>query len=303
MAHNDFKRYVWLIDLLNNVDGATFQDINDAWQDEPELNPEGKELPLRTFYNHMAAIKEVFDITIERSKADGKYRVAIDGSRNLGRMKNALMSTLSLNNVVGQYKNLEGRILYESDPLVYPKWMSCILHAMNYGKRIRLDYKKYGDDHASSRELSPYCLKMFKRRWYLLALDGKTLKTFALDDRTVNVNEINKSFDFPDDFDADVYFRDTFGIRRASPKRVLIKAYGQEVDYLRSVPLHLSQKELETADGYSLFSLNVGIDAWEFIQEILSRGDRIEVLEPLSLRQSIAAKIEEMRSLYAEHGQ
>lgn len=30
MAYNDFKRYVWLIDLLNNVDGASFQDINDA---------------------------------------------------------------------------------------------------------------------------------------------------------------------------------------------------------------------------------------------------------------------------------
>ena len=73
MAHNDFKRYVWLIDLLNNVDGASFQDINDAWQDEPELNPEGKELPLRTFYNHLTAIKNVFDITYNTFELKKRY--------------------------------------------------------------------------------------------------------------------------------------------------------------------------------------------------------------------------------------
>lgn len=303
MAHNDFKRYVWLVDLLNNVDGASFQDINDAWQDEPELNPEGKELPLRTFYNHLTAIKSIFDITIERTRTDGKYRVAIDDNQFSGRMKKVLMSTLSLNNVVDQYKNLKGRVLYESEPFIYPEWMSRILHAMNYGRMIRLEYRKYGEERSSSRELSPYCLKMFKRRWYLLAQQGKTLKTFALDDRTRNVKELDKTFGFPDDFDADSYFQDTFGIRKASPKRVILKAYGQEVDYLRSTPLHSSQKELETSDGYSLFSLNVGIDAWEFIQEILSRGDRIEVLEPLSLRQCIAAKIEGMRDRYAEFWQ
>ena len=249
MAHNDFKRYVWLVDLLNNVDGASFQDINDAWQDEPELNPEGKELPLRTFYNHLTAIKSIFDITIERTKIDGKYRVAIDENQFSGRMKRVLMSTLSLNNVVDQYKNLYGRILYESEPFIYPEWMSRILHAMNYGRMIMLEYRKYGEERSSSRELSPYCLKMFKRRWYLLALQGKTLKTFALDDRTRNVKELDKTFGFPDDFDADSYFQDTFGIRKASPKRVILKAYGQEADYLRSAPLHPSQKELEASDA------------------------------------------------------
>ena len=39
MAYIDYKRYVWLIDLVNNFDGVTFDDIDEAWQDEPELNP------------------------------------------------------------------------------------------------------------------------------------------------------------------------------------------------------------------------------------------------------------------------
>ena len=49
MAHNDFKRYVWLIALLYNSGGASFKDIDLDWQDQPELNPEGEPLPNRTF--------------------------------------------------------------------------------------------------------------------------------------------------------------------------------------------------------------------------------------------------------------
>ena len=46
MAHNDFKRYVWLIALLYNSGGASFKDIDLDWQDQPELNPEGEPLPI-----------------------------------------------------------------------------------------------------------------------------------------------------------------------------------------------------------------------------------------------------------------
>ena len=49
MAYLDFKRYVWLIDLLNNFDGVSFNHIDEAWQDAKDLNPEGKPLPLKTF--------------------------------------------------------------------------------------------------------------------------------------------------------------------------------------------------------------------------------------------------------------
>ena len=76
MAHNDFKRYIWLIDLLSRVDGTSFADIDDTWQDDPILNPEGTTLPKRSFYNHIDAIKEIFDLEISLFRGDGKYRVS-----------------------------------------------------------------------------------------------------------------------------------------------------------------------------------------------------------------------------------
>ena len=302
MAQNDFKRYVWLIDLLNNFDGVSFHDIDDAWQDEPELNPNGDPLPLRTFYNHMAAIKSIFDIEIKRSKKDGKYHVTLVNGAGAGQMQKSLMSLLSLKSSVDQYKNLSGRVQYEEEPHMYPDKMRQILYAMSHGKIIRLEYKKYGDNKVSVRSLAPYCLRMFKRRWYLLAKEGASLKTFALDDRTLGVEVTGTGFELPRDFSPD-YFNNTFGIRSSPPKRVVLKAYGSEVDYLRSAPLHPSQKEEETGEGYSVFSLFVGIDAWEFYQEILSRGDRLEILEPKTLRKALYDRIEEMRERYAEFWQ
>lgn len=303
MAYNDFKRYVWLIETLNRNDGVTFEDLNSIWQDEPELNPKEEPLPQKTFYNHIKAVKEIFDITIKLNRKDGKYRVVVDDNEYSGSMQRALMATLSLNGTVERYKDLEGRILYEEEPYVYPEWMRQIVHAMKYNHKIRLDYRKYGEQTITHRELCPYCLKMFRRRWYLLAQDGKALKTFALDNRTLGVTELKKQFEFPKDFDAEAFFHDAFGIRNGKPTEVHVKAIQKEADYWRSAPLHPSQKEIETTDDYAVFSLNVNIDAWEFVQELLSRGNRIEVLKPAGLRRLMAMRIEEMRALYAEFWQ
>ena len=303
MAHNDFKRYVWLIALLYNSGGASFKDIDLDWQDQPELNPEGEPLPNRTFNNHRISIKEIFGFSIEYSSKDKKYHISDD--LYSGRMQQALllMSSLSLWNNKDSYEKMAGRILYEEEPFVYPKFMRRIISAMDNDKMIALDYMRYGDRKANRRKLAPYCLKMFKRRWYLLAKEGDGLKTFCLDNRTRDVKVRDEKYEFPNDFNPEEYFKDAYGIRTASAKEVVLKAYGQEADYLRSAPIHPSQKETETGKDYAIFTLHVGTNAWEFYQEILSRGNRLEVLEPASLRKDIAERIEEMRERYAEFWQ
>lgn len=294
MAHNDFKRYIWLIELLNRVDGASFADIDDAWQDDPLLNPVGEPLPVRTFYNHIKAIKEIFDLEITQSKGDRKYRV----SNYYGRVQEEIVSYLSLNATINRYKDLRGRLLGEEEPLVDQRYLQLLCQAMHEGKQVRLEYKKYADRCSRARTLSPYCLKIFKRRWYLLAKEGDYLKTFALDDRTVGIEMLDETSDYAEDFDVEAYFRDTFGVLKSPARNVIVKAYGHEADYWRSSPVHPSQQEIETENDYAVFSLKVGTDAWEFVQELLSRGDRIEVLKPQSLRKEMALCIEKMQRRY-----
>ncbi len=299
MAYNDFKRYVWLVDSLSHSDGLSFAELDEIWQDAKDDNPTGEPLPVRTFYNHIKAIRNIFGIKIEMSKGDHRYRIVPDEDVYADRMQKELMSVLSLNRTVELFKGLQSRILYEKEPFIYPEWMRTIVYAMNNGQKIWLEYQSYEADKPSKKSLSPYCIKMFKRRWYLLAKGENGLRTYALDDRTKGVEVLPSKFVLPEGFDAEAQFKDAFGIRISPPKRVVLKAYGSEVNYLRSAPLHPSQKEEETGDGYAVFSLFVGIDAWEFYQEILSRGNRLEVLAPKTLREDIAKQIEEMRQRYA----
>lgn len=260
------------------------------------LNPVGEPLPVRTFYNHIKAIKEIFDLEITQSKGDRKYRV----TNYYGKVQEEIVSYLSLNATINRYKDLRGRVLGEEEPRVDQHYLQLICQAMHEWKKVRLGYKKYGETYSKDRILYPYCLKMFKRRWYLLAKEGEYFKTFALDDRSSGIGILDEASVYPDDFDARTYFRDTFGIRNAPPRNVIVKAYGHEADYWRSCPLHPSQQEIETGKDYALFSLKVVTDAWEFVQELLSRGDRIEVLKPVSLRKEITRVIEGMKGRYAE---
>lgn len=67
--------------------------------------------------------------------------------------------------------------------------------------------------------------------------------------------------------------------------------------FLRSLPLHHSQKEVETNEDFSIFTYQLCIER-DFISEILSNGTDIEVLEPQLLREEVSATIRKMLGKY-----
>ena len=66
---------------------------------------------------------------------------------------------------------------------------------------------------------------------------------------------------------------------------------------IRSLPLHSSQEEVETHRDHSIFAYNLAPD-YDFKQDILSFGDTVEVLEPLSLRESISLIVSNLKDKY-----
>ena len=104
----------------------------------------------------------------------------------------------------------------------------------------------------------------------------------------------------PEGLDAKAWFQSLYGVRKyddMKPQQVLLKVYGKQVRYFRSLPLHSSQEEIETHKGYSVFAYNLAPD-YDFKQDILSFGDTVEVLEPLSLRNSIAETVKMLNDRY-----
>ena len=111
---------------------------------------------------------------------------------------------------------------------------------------------------------------------------------YALD-RMLSVEVLPDTFKLPTDLDAKAWFQSLYGIRKyddMKPQQVILKVYGKQVRYFRSLPLHSSQEEIETHKGYSVFAYNLAPD-YDFKQDILSFGDTVEVLEPASLRASV----------------
>ena len=125
----------------------------------------------------------------------------------------------------------------------------------------------------------------------------KVIRRFGLD-RIKSIEIQDAKFKYPKEFSPEGYFQDFFGVfHDAEPLTIRLKAYNEKPNYLRSLPLHHSQHEIETNIDYTIFEYNIA-PTYDFIQEILSHGNQLEVISPESFRKQIKAIIQEMHDFY-----
>jgi len=293
MAKNFFKRYIWLVDLINRRKYVSFKEINEAWMRSP-LNETGDPLSERTFFNHKDAIAGMFGIEILNDRSLGFYI----GRSDVGSDETSdwMLHTLCLNNVLHENADMKDRILMEKVPSS-ERFLTDIISAMRDFRVIRLCYQSFRHPEPFCFNVRPYCVKYFKQRWYLLGDSDLGLRIYSLD-RFVDMEELEEHFEIPKGFDAEEYFGNYFGvIIGEEPEDVKIRVVPDQVKYFRTLPLHGSQRETVQEDGSSVFSYHIA-PTFDFVQEILSHGADVEVLEPAELRESIADIIAGMASRY-----
>ena len=174
---------------------------------------------------------------------------------------------------------------------------------MKDGKAIEMTYQSYTRTEPNTFTAHPYCLKLFKQRWYLLARSENYdySRIYSLD-RILYVEELNKPSVLPKDFDAADFFSRYFGIIISSDvpvQTVELKVDADQVMYFRSLPLHPSQTETETNGEYSIFQYRL-VPTFDFRQEILRHGPSVEVLSPADLREEVRADIKAMLNHYEQ---
>ena len=293
MAKNFFKRYIWLVDLINRRKYVSFKEISEAWMRSP-LNETGDPLSERTFFNHKDAIAGMFGIEILNDRSLGFYI----GRSDVGSDETSdwMLHTLCLNNVLHENADMKDRILMEKVPSS-ERFLTDIISAMRDFRVIRLCYQSFRHPEPFCFNVRPYCVKYFKQRWYLLGDSDLGLRIYSLD-RFVDMEELEEHFEIPKDFDAEEYFGNYFGvIIGEEPEDVKIRVVPDQVKYFRTLPLHGSQRETVQEDGSSVFSYHIA-PTFDFVQEILSHGADVEVLEPAELRESVADIIAGMASRY-----
>ena len=156
---------------------------------------------------------------------------------------------------------------------------------------IEITYKSFRSAEAQTFYFSPYILKEFRNRWFVFGdrhdFTYMPLCNLALD-RIESIAGAPKGERYikNKDFRPSTYFKDMIGVTRnmESPvEHVTFVASATEAPYLRTKPLHQSQKELGIQpDSSVLFSIDVILNH-ELERDLLGYGEGITVLSPESL--------------------
>ena len=301
MAKNLLNKYVWLVETIYKAKKISFKEINQRWMDN-DLS-EGKPLPIRNFHKWRQAIEEMFGLVIENENG-GQYRYYIENADDLknGSMRSWLFNTLTVSNLMMESASIKDKILFEEIP-DGEQYLPVILEALKKNTKLEMTYQSYWRDEANTFVIEPYCLKAFKQRWYLVArspyYNKIKIMIYALD-RVHQLEPTALHFDYPEDFKAEDYFDDCFGIiadANYKVETVKLKVSAGQANYLRSLTLHQSQKEVERNDEYSVFTMRLR-PTFDFQQEILSMGSDIEVLSPKWFREDTAERVKAMWNKY-----
>lgn len=295
------KRYLWLIDTLKRGGEMTYDEIADRW-DKSSVNDNGTVLSKRTFYNHCQAVSRHFGIDIEcrRGRGLNLYSIVNPEAIEENKLTKWALDSFSLGELLLGNASIADKILLEGIPSGR-EWLEPILQALQNNLQIELDYENFFGVRFSG-VVSPLCVKLFKRRWYVLCEVGKDRKRIFSLDRLKSLSVTNITFDYPKDFSPADYFSDVFGIVAGTGGKVeniTIRTYAELPGYLRSLPMHHSQREISSCEDHTDFSLRLR-PSFDFIQELLLHRDQLEVLSPQSLRDEIAEIISKMKNHYED---
>lgn len=284
-----FKEYIWLVNTIKESRRISLSEINEKWL-ETEMS-EGVPLARSTFNRHKDAIEDIFGIIIDCDRQHNfKYYIANPEVLEEDSIQTWMLSTLSVNNIVSDGLAIQHRILLEKAP-IEGEYLQKVIEAMKRNVRIAIKYRKYGDAEPRPLDFEPYCIKLCKQRWYILGHfhsvttpkkeEADYYGMFSLD-RIADMKLTDEKFLLDPTFDAKEFFHECFGVvvNESTPAmKVVIRAYEQEVYYMRDLPVHESQEEIAVGDGYADFKLFLR-PTNDFVGYLLGRGAFVKVLEP-----------------------
>ena len=276
------NRYVWFVKTIYNRGPISLADLQYRYESH---FGRGEELGERTFHRYTDAVEELFDIEIKYDRARRGYVIADrEGIDNMG-MRKWLLQTFSVSSVLHESQDLKNRILLEDVPSGQ-QHLTTIVDAMREGMALSMTYQSFGAENPTTFDVEPWCVKLFEQRWYMLgngAYDDPYI--YALD-RIKALEPTERKFKLPKKFDAAEFFKDYYGIiindKDFDVEPVALKVDSWQSKYLRTLPLHHTQVEVERNEEYSIFEYRL-CPTFDFRQKILSMGEAVEVLAPTKL--------------------
>lgn len=177
-------------------------------------------------------------------------------------------------------------------PVQGSEYIPIIADALENKRILQLTYRKFQNyDIASVKNVAPHLLKEYENRWYMMAYDEEDalMKTYALD-RIEALTPMDARFE-PQQIDFREHFKDSMGItiNNVPPQEIILSFDPIQGMYIKSLPLHHSQKVLIDNDIETVISIFIK-PTYEFYAKILSFGNKAKVVSPFD----IAEKLQQM---------
>ncbi len=165
---------------------------------------------------------------------------------------------------------------------------------------IEMRYYSMSSKRETTRKVDPYKVWFFNGTLYLIGWCHvhDEIRMFVLDRiRLLHVTE--ERFIPPDDFDLNAYLKDSFGVIRTDPERVVIRFDRSLERFLKENIWHPSQEFSKDNDGNLLLAMEVG-GLSEVMSWVLGFRRQAEVLEPEHLRKAVAKEAAAVAGRYEE---
>ena len=296
-TRESIARYAIIINRLRRSP-ATFKEILETLELESEIQEYNFAISKRTFQRDKETIESLYGIVISFDYSKNVWYIEDE----FGEESNIrLLQAFDTFNALKMTNRLPNYIDYERRQPRGTENLSGLLHAIQNNYQISFDYKKFWNNESGTRNVEPLALKESINRWYVVAMDveKKEIRTFALD-RLSHLKISDKKFKQPKEFDVNKMFEHSFGIISSvdyAPEEIVLVFQKPQAEYIKSLPLHRSQKILKETKSEVRFHLKLYITE-DFVQEIVSKSFHVKVLQPESLIQKVKEHHEKALRLY-----
>lgn len=293
-------KYIWVVKTIHRAGRITLKELNEKWRANVDLS-RGEDLPRQTFDRWKSGILDLFGILIDCEQRGGyHYYIANPKELSEGKLRTWLLNTYGTAETLSSNLSIHDRILTENIPSSQDH-LSTVLEAMKSNNMLHITFKAFTMKEPKRFLVEPYCVKMSAQRWYMLArnTEHKNLRLYSLD-RIETVEIINTRFVLPDDFNAKDYFAEFFGIvldESVPLQTIILRADKYHQNYMRTLPLHPTQREIFACDDYADFELKLR-PTYDFYMKLMSFGNMIKVLEPKNLQEEICKWLENTIEMY-----
>ncbi len=181
------------------------------------------------------------------------------------------------------------------------EFIDSIKKAIRNQRVLKMTYKAFYEEAEIPRHIHPYLLKEYNNRWFVYAYTNeyKEEGVYGLD-RIIKLEQTDKHYKKADKKKIINYFKDIIGVtnyQERAVEEIVLRVKKPRANYLRTKPIHRSQKLIKESLEYDWFSFRLKPNR-ELTALILGFGEDMIVEKPLSLVKEVGAILQEAADHY-----